>query len=293
MLDRDRLHQLAVRGLLIVGVVLLTAGVGPCESQDTGQSQPKAASTDKAGAEGQHKADHLSEIAPQSKDTENLARIAAALEAMRADQNSKDEQDRAKRDLGAQEEMARWALPMLLAAGLQALIGAAGIWYIRRTLVATRDIAKMQLRAYMCVDKFTFSSIAGSEKDTFEISFKNSGSTPALKLWGHLGVVLMQTDKATNYNFDRSMKDLANERSVDNVGTQGVYNKSIESVTLRMATPQMINSGEWIFFIFGTIVYDDIFGDQHRTTVRLQWGGADPNLRRHGLVMSPEGNEMT
>ena len=51
----NRLHQLAVRGCLIAGVVLLTAGVGPCESQETARETLDVAQSalENAGAEEQ------------------------------------------------------------------------------------------------------------------------------------------------------------------------------------------------------------------------------------------------
>ena len=52
------------------------------------------------------------------------------------------EQDRAERDVVAQNEMALWALGMLVVTGLGVLLSGAAVWLLWRTLQRTSDIAR-------------------------------------------------------------------------------------------------------------------------------------------------------
>ena len=74
-----------------------------------------------------------------SDDIENqLGRIAGALEAAQANPVADAEEKRAKDDLQAQQDMARYALWMFFATALTAFLTAAGVLLIWRTLIHTR-----------------------------------------------------------------------------------------------------------------------------------------------------------
>jgi hypothetical protein len=51
-----------------------------------------------------------------------------------------------------------------------------------------------------------------------------------------------------------------------------------------------IRNGDRLLFADGVIIYDDVFGDEHRTTFRLQYGGPD-SVRLGLMEWSPKGNE--
>lgn len=286
----DWLHRVAVRGCVIAGVVLLTAGVGPCESQETRESETKAkaASANGRPAEIQPEANRVPEVAPQTPEPQDLARIAAALEAMRPDQNSKDEQTRAARDLDAQEEMARWTLPMLVAAALQALIGAIGICYIRKTLDATRELSAAENRAWMVFDdlKVISNSRATSPYVSLKISgtIKNIGKSPAFNIMvGAQGTHAIEDNAliddvmfgwrkgydATYAKYKRTL--FPDERPYEFTQSVEFNIRSTEALYRRHGVEEpALNAAMIIFFVFYNIVGDD---KPHETTRAYLVGG--------------------
>ncbi|WP_300538431.1 hypothetical protein [Sphingosinicella sp.] len=93
-------------------------------------------------AEDQSKAEQNTEPSDLSSIKRSLDGIARAVETANTDRHAADGDERAKRDLEAQEEMARWAFWMFWAAAVSTVIGAAGVLLIWRTLIHTRDAAK-------------------------------------------------------------------------------------------------------------------------------------------------------
>jgi hypothetical protein len=123
----------------------------------------------------------------------DIKSIARALETANDKQPSQDEEDRAKRDLTAQEDMAFWASLMFGATVLGIFLSGAGVWLIYGTLIqtrnaataardavtVTRDIGEAQVRAYLHVKSLTVSFLHGLERPGFAAIITNSGQSPA------------------------------------------------------------------------------------------------------------------
>jgi hypothetical protein len=107
---------------------------------------------------------------------------------------AKADDERAERDLKAQEDMAKWALWMLVAAAIQTVVGAIGIYYVKHTLDASRaanaatlmsidqdrDIGHAQMRAYLSPEPSPlFRELVSGSDHLFELKILNSGETPA------------------------------------------------------------------------------------------------------------------
>lgn len=161
MFRSDRLRQLAVRGCLIAGVVLLTAAVGPCQGEEAPQGPDKTRPAENGPTEVQTKADDVAASASQPTEPEHLPRIATALEAISAKTETKDEKERAKRDLNAQERMAFWALIMSVAAVIQTGLTALGVWFIYDTLKATKRTLRAAVRSNRVASKANDVALAG------------------------------------------------------------------------------------------------------------------------------------
>lgn len=107
------------------------------------------------------------------------------------------ENQRAEKDLAAQQNMAFYALWLLAISTLTTGITAFGVWYVRRTLVetseavraaddavaVTREIGRKQTRAYVVVSEpsIDFKDVGGTQFLIVKIVFKNTGQTPAMK----------------------------------------------------------------------------------------------------------------
>jgi hypothetical protein len=72
----------------------------------------------------------------------SLARLPKAIETAPADPDAKAQEKRAEDDLKAQQDMAKWAMWMFVAAGLTVLLTMIGILLIWRTLIHTRRASK-------------------------------------------------------------------------------------------------------------------------------------------------------
>lgn len=149
------------------------------------------------GGNGHHYGDAThreSEVAasPQPPQTSgDIRRIAAALEAANAHPNANAEEQRAKDNLKAQQDMAKWARIMLFIAGTEIAITALGVVLVgftlsaaRRSAIAaeksvkvTRNIGRAQSRAYLSAEGADMYTQALSGRITIHI--KNTGDTPA------------------------------------------------------------------------------------------------------------------
>ncbi|WP_300584976.1 hypothetical protein [Marivita sp.] len=106
-----------------------------------------------------------------------------------------NEHQRSEQDLNAQRNMARWALWMLVATMMMALITALGVYYVWRTLLATqkmaedtRDIGEAQVRAYLSMNdgEVIIGEILEDNELGHQVRFDvwltvhNSGQSPAM-----------------------------------------------------------------------------------------------------------------
>jgi hypothetical protein len=167
-----------------------------------------------AGSAERGPTDSQSSVQPERNPTSpspaenDLRRIASALEAANSNPDAKRENERADRDLEAQEGMERWAFWMLLAAVTGTVLTVIGVIFIWRTLVHTRraavysgiaarqaklanraaiaavevtqDAASAQLRPYVYfVDDPDYKSGALTRDEAIKIWLKNCGATPA------------------------------------------------------------------------------------------------------------------
>ncbi|MER9338557.1 hypothetical protein NKJ06_32235 [Mesorhizobium sp. M0293] len=110
------------------------------------------------------------------------------------------EPSRAEEDVGAQKEMARWALWMLIITGVlglaSVLVGLVGIFLIRDTLATNKEAtdaakaavahasqtAKLELRAYLTVEPAGVDQLIGRAEVIGKVRLRNVGRLPARKV---------------------------------------------------------------------------------------------------------------
>jgi hypothetical protein len=185
-------RAIARRGLIAVA---LTIGLG---LMTAGSAQPQQR-TDTNGNAQQTQI----QIAPQPKPVvpsviqNDIDRIAHALEAANNKQPTTDEKQRTERDLEAEENIAKWGMWLVFVGGFEALITAAGVFLVWRTLRAswaaaaaaekavteTRRIGEAQVRAYLSIQtvrvQFRNDWLPGEAFPSVEIGASNSGQSPA------------------------------------------------------------------------------------------------------------------
>ena len=114
---------------------------------------------------------------------------SAQTECVRQVVEASNEQQRAERDLSAQQEMARWALYMLAVSSAGLVITAVGIYYVRDTLIetrksvqVTREIGEAQVRAYVGPPRVeaVIETVEGRRHFSIRGYLSNSGNSPAL-----------------------------------------------------------------------------------------------------------------
>jgi hypothetical protein len=170
---------------LVVGAVLWTALAAHAADAQTVSQQPRGP----AGAAASNQR--------PDESAAHLARIAGAAEAIRAQGEARDKEEREKKDLQAQEDMAFWAKWAFMAAAFQAILGLGGFIVVFGTLKASVQSAKeaskaasasMQSvlaaqhseRAYVVLShsrSITFNKPAGTVYVVLKV--ENAGRTPA------------------------------------------------------------------------------------------------------------------
>lgn len=138
---------------------------------------------------------------------------------------------RAEQDLHAQRYMMVWAFFMTLVSFLTAGIAAAGLYWIRATLIetreavraaddavaVTRDLGQAQVRAYITIESCTV--VFDTEKSNlgFRIQVKNSGNSPARGI-------------QVEFTFDLRKIDSHGVRGIETVTSQDIPAQSEETI---------------------------------------------------------------
>lgn len=209
---------------------------------------------------------------------------------------SNDQQSRY--ELKAQQDMAAWALGMLIVTVWLSLITFLGVVFVWKTLVATREIAtdtrsigKKQIRPYVAVNSVHFSHGHDSGEPLKALAvFSNIGVTPAFELRTSMNLALAsqpgtrqsELPPADNPEFFGTLGNGVNAKR-SHLTTGGFsHNRAYQMV---------INEG-WTIHIYGKIEYSDIFGDNHETNFswRVDKHAMDVN---GGPVPERHGNEAS
>jgi hypothetical protein len=250
-----------------------------------------------------HKAEKRSESTPGTKqgnpsqidrDRPGLPNFAETIASAPDPQNSNE---RENRDLAAQEASALWSFWMLVATGFSALITMIGtgflLWQIMLTREAVqdtgratdamreaneiaRDAKERQLRAYICLDTAEVINIFPNIEDyTVTLNVYNSGATPAHDfnfVYGWRFGQIEPTDDFAN-------KFLKEHRSTGFNTVFGPNRKVKIPISIRIPSEfaTKIANGSGIFWFFGEIHYQDVFGGDRVTQFSYAYSTVLPN----------------
>jgi hypothetical protein len=112
----------------------------------------------------------------------DIQRIANALEAANNKKQPPEEENRANRDLAAQESVANWAPAVFWVAVVELIVTAVGVGLIYKTITETRRIGQAQVRAYVSIKSVQVNFVDIAENMTHaavSVVAENSGQSPA------------------------------------------------------------------------------------------------------------------
>jgi hypothetical protein len=223
--------------------------------------------------------------APQSA----LAAIEKAINALSSEvthaivghAETAEEQQDAKADLKAQQEMALWALCVAAISGGQLVLTLVGIILLWKTLRATRDAvteaekattaanaavdvtkrsAENQLRAYVFAESATLHDM--DSPPHFIINLHNTGATPAYRLKTWVGVEYCEKKLSSFLHVASSKGEM--ELPVVDMGANGKRNIKYTHLGYSSQDYNCIRSKDTFVYLFGGIEYRDCFGTERR-----------------------------
>lgn len=296
----SRSHWLPI--ITIAGIALATGPRAQPVSDD------EAAQLGAAGAQESAPSEIAGTLPPALES--QIERIAAALEAIEADRYVAADQERAARNLDAQEGTAKWAEYMFWVAGLQAFLSFGGLIALLYTIGLNREAtkaavkaaeaaetavkvaqktAKQQLRAYLSTAK---SRVTLGEDGTVKgfVRIANGGQTPAYNF--QVRSAIGTENYPLNVPLPAAADLSAPERSIATVGPG-------RTVTVHLELKEAVNEHDRgliaersaAIIVFGTATYRDVFGDNWATNFQLYYHGPWGGTRR--LVVAEEGNCAT
>jgi hypothetical protein len=159
-----------------------------------------------------------------------------------------------------------------------------------RQLRYLSETAERQLRAYVFVVQIKVTD-PDSQHPQAEVVIRNTGQTPA-----HDTIV---SSAANVYNFpppttvfDPTPVGPASSRFV--FGPDGLGHKHIPLKTLlNEVVMRGMRDGQCILYVWGEVLYKDVFGKSQYTKFRFMIGGESAWPETNLMVVCPEGNEAT
>jgi hypothetical protein len=268
-----------------IGIVL----AGAVHGQPVGDDPGSQTRSDKA--QDKPKTDQLPSVLEAIQ--HEIERFTRALEANVDKPKPPEEEDRAKRDLAAQEGMAYWAKWMFWAALASIILTTAGIFLIWRTLIYTRraaiaaaeavveakdatkaailgakaaqdavavasDTAERQLRAYITIESGGI--VLRSSENGFVISatarLKNTGQTPGYDLRTSATVTVERRNTDKPFSAPHNKGETGDSSSI--VGASQDANVD-RSKAISTAELEEIRRGQKAIFFWGRADYRDAF----------------------------------
>jgi hypothetical protein len=310
MPDRLRIYSLALAGWLL-GAILC----GGALAQNTEQpaTSPQTVET------GSQKNQDAKELLTTLKGIEAAIRAQISTENIEA---SKRQELRGEANLAAQQEMAKHTRGVNYAAWVGIVLSAIAVALLAKTMGYTAEAAKyakiaaeaaiqtvietrkateaaeksvsitelsakQQIRAYINVVDAIITREGNTVKD-IGVYFINSGQSPAKKIRLNLSSCVM---KVKNADFRTENEKFSTRPDI--AGGQKVYFSSGKYFDASFVVLNSIGAEEEDIFLFGEIIYQDVFEEEHVTKFRYRWNADSEHIGDDFLLPCPDGNEST
>jgi hypothetical protein len=223
----------------------------------------------------------------------------------------------AQYDLRAQQDVALSTVAMAWIAFATLAVTSFGVYYVARTLTATlaaleaanaaneearrtakaaedtvevtRETSRAQLRAYIAVDTDRTAVDFGDPGPRFEfnVALKNCGQTPAY----NVRIAGESASGAPQSILGRPNPLPTEDSAGDSVGP-GQVRFSIHRNPLDVTSDliQSLQEGRHEIWVHGTVLYEDAFGEGHKTEFRLRLVPRS-TIGRYALVPEEDGNQ--
>lgn len=166
---------------------------------------------------------------------------------------------------------------------------ATGFLYVatRDLVKGTEESAKRQLRAYVHIDDTRGPDLTKDCPYWFEFFVKNGGKTPAYAVRQWTGFTLGPYPLNQPLPSPTTPPRYAAIVNADGrVKVQGEISQYSADEVMR------IQAEDTRLYVFGRIIYRDVFGSNWETNFRMMYGGRDA-ARGQGMLFCEEGNDST
>lgn len=204
-----------------------------------------------------------------------LGQIARLLDAKIADDESAKENDRAERNIKAQENVANWGLPMFILGAIEIIITAVGVGLVVRTINQSRADTEDDIRPYVQISRCKFEFGPG-HKNRFVVKIQNSGQTPATFFEVFFATEgIEQTETGAKWVMPDPAKFTSHKWNALGGGdtmTGGLYPpRFLETIT-------NVSHEQKLLFVMGKVRYGDVWGNEYETEFAYWLKDLSPTL---------------
>lgn len=209
----------------------------------------------------------------------NVAPLRTPSDCILREMQTYQNDDRAKKDLKAQQDMAEWSYWLLVAtivgifvsiAGLAALL--VSLSQTRTAIRDTRELGEFQMRAYVSLVEGEKESLVGPSeikagtKPEVKLKFTNNGATPA-KNQRYIATLEVMSHPAPEPTGDMIVPTAGQHQPTNSLhqGQFGFGSATTELPLTEDDLTELFQSMTKKLYAFGIIYYDDVFGKPHKT----------------------------
>jgi hypothetical protein len=221
---------------------------------------------------------------------------AEGAEQEQSSQESKAAEDQKKQEIDTQTRLVEYTRWLVVVGVIQfvALIVQAVVFFF--TLRQMKDSSKRQLRAYVNISESAL-KLEPEDIPEGQVHIKNFGQTPAYNVREWTGIAVLPYPLTSK--LPEPPEDLRRSKFVISAGGHHISVVPVKSAIPPQILP-LLGTPQYTVYVYGRVVYEDIFGKQWYTEYRLICGPDGIRKKRDskGVLMGymrhdAEGNEAT
>jgi hypothetical protein len=186
----------------------------------------------------------------------------------------------------AAADSAQWAARSAWISGLSGLFVLVALGFAFEANRIARDSAKRQLRAYVEMQPVKITPLERAKVATITATFINTGQTPAR----NLRFVISWKTGPLQEDEKQLTPELTGRHSRGQLGSHQTRTITRELSGVTEARKKEIAAGKATIWVYGLIIYEDIFGHEWETPFRFLYR---PAYLKERLINAQAGNEAT